>query len=122
MGLTEFIETAIPRITILIFIELLAGFFLRQYRIGVEDFKYFFEIEQRADWKRISYSILLARNDAAIGAFAVSLHTETLSMKLQAGESTPTLEALKAEGNTTLEAMKLMGNTVKDVVQAVKPK
>ena len=44
MGLTEFIETAIPRVTILIFIELLAGFFLRQYRIGVEDFKYFFEI------------------------------------------------------------------------------
>ncbi len=43
-------------------------------------------------------------------------------MKLQAGESTTTLEALKAEGNTTLEAMKLMGNTVKDVVQAVRAK
>jgi len=122
MGLTELIEIAVPRVTILIFIELLAGFFLRQYRIGVEDFKYFFEIEQRAAWKRISYSILFARNDAAIGAFAASLHTETLSMKLQAGESTTTLEALKAEGNTTLEAMKLMGSTVKDVVQAVKAK
>jgi len=122
MGMTEFVETAIPRITILIFIELLAGFFLRQYRIGVEDFKYFFEIEQRADWKRISYSILLANKDAAIGTFAASLANEALAMKLQAGESTTTLEALKAEGNTTLEAMKLMGSTVKDVVQAVKAK
>lgn len=122
MGLTEFVETAIPRVTILIFIELLAGFFLRQYRIGVEDFKYFFEIEQRADWKRISYSILLANKDAAIGTFATSLANEVLAMRLQAGESTTTIEALKAEGNTTLEAMKLMGNTVKDVVQAVKAK
>ena len=60
MGLTELIEIAVPRVTILIFIELLAEFFLRQYRIGVEDFKYFFEIEQRAAWKRISYSILFA--------------------------------------------------------------
>lgn len=110
MGLTEFVETAIPRITILIFIELLAGFFLRQYRIGVEDFKYFFEIEQRADWKRISYSILLANKDAAIGTFATCLANEALAMKLQAGESTSTLEALKAEGNTTFEAMKLGGN------------
>lgn len=122
MGLTEFVETAIPRVTILIFIELLAGFFLRQYRIGVEDFKYFFEIEQRADWKRISYSILLANKDAGIGAFAASLHSETLSLKLQAGESTTTLEALKAERNTTLEAMKLMGSTVRDVVRTVKSK
>lgn len=62
------------------------------------------------------------RKDASIGAFAASLHTETLSMKLQPGESTTTLEALKAEGNTALEAMKLMGSTLKDVVQAVKAK
>jgi hypothetical protein len=73
------------------------------------EFKYFFEIEQRADWKRISYSILLANKDAAIGTFAASLANEVLAMKLQAGESTTTLEALKAEGNTTLEAMKLNG-------------
>ncbi len=120
-GLAEFVEIALPRITILLFIELLAGFFLRQYRIGVEDFKYFFEIEHRADWRRISYSILAtAKNDAAIGALATSLACDSAPTKLAAGESTPTLEALKAESNVMLEAIKLMSSTVRDLANAIK--
>jgi hypothetical protein len=123
MSVTEFVESAIPRITILLFIELLAGFFLRQYRIGVEDFKYFYEIEQKANWKRISYSILAkGKSDTALLTFASALTGDTGPTKLSAGESTPTLEVLKAEGNIALEAMKLMGSTVQEVAKGIKQK
>jgi hypothetical protein len=124
MNLTQFVEMAIPRGTILVFIELLAGFFLRQYRIGVEDFKYFFEIEQRTDWKRTSHSILSSdQDDATIKAFANSLVASDLgSTKLQSGESTPSLETLKAEGNFALDAMKLMSSTVQELSKNLKPK
>jgi hypothetical protein len=123
MSVTEFVESAIPRITILLFIELLAGFFLRQYRIGVEDFKYFYEIEQKANWKRIGYSILAkVKSDTALLSFASALTNDTGPTKLSAGESTPTLEVLKAEGNIALEAMKLMGSTIQEVAKGIKQK
>jgi Putative DNA-binding domain len=119
--LTQFIEVAIPRVTILLFIELLAGFFLRQYRIGVEDFKYFFEIEQSADWKRISHRILKeAQEPAALVTLASTLITNLGPTKLGPGESTPALETIKAEGNVALEAMKLMTSTVMDVSKALR--
>jgi hypothetical protein len=123
MSFVEFIETAIPRVTILLFIELLAGFFLRQYRIGVEDFKYFFEIEQKANWKRISYTILSrAKNEPGLLNLASVLCNDSGPTKLAAGESTPALETLKAEGNVALEAMKLMSSTIQEVAKSVKPK
>jgi hypothetical protein len=119
--LVGFAEMAIPRVTILVFIELLAGFFLRQYRIGVEDFKYFFEIEQRAAWKRISYSILSnQKGSKGLQAFATSLAIDFSITKLKSGESTPTLEALKAEGNMALDAMKVVSNAVQEVAKSAK--
>jgi hypothetical protein len=123
VGVLEFIEAAIPRVTILLFIELLAGFCLRQYRIGVEDFKYFFEIEEKASWKRVSYSILRnSNNNAGLLKLAGALAIEAGITKLKAGETTPTLETLKAEGNIGLEAMKLMSGAVREVVQVSKRK
>jgi len=120
---TEFVQATLPRITILLFIELFAGFFLRQYRIGVEDFKYFFEIEHRADWKRISYAILVANPDKKVlQKFASGLGEHELSTKLKKGESTPVLETMKAEGNVTLEAVKALGETAKTLSSFVKGK
>ena len=123
LSFIEFIETALPRITILLFIELLAGFFLRQYRIGVEDFKYFFEIEQKANLKQISHAILVRmKNEPGLLTLASILSNDAGPMKLASGESTPTLEALKAEGNVALEAMKVLSTTIQEVAKSIKPR
>jgi len=102
---THLLAAIIPRITILLFIEILAGFFLRQYRIGVEDLKYFLELTRRADAKRIAYSILDRFSDkSAHVEFAKSLLQERSDTRLAVGETTTTLDAMVKEQNGIVSA------------------
>jgi hypothetical protein len=110
-------QELLPRITILVFIELLAGFFLRQYRIGIEDFKYFFDIEQRARWKCVAYSIARKSQDKnLLKQVTLALSDNLASPALKKGETTSALEAMKTESNPALEALKLVAETAKDAI------
>jgi len=106
----------IPKLTILVFIEVLAGFFLRQYRIGVEDFKYFLNLSNIANGRRVSYLILLSMGQdgkEALRNFAVNLAvfaSETADTKASPVQSdaneNPMTEIMKIFGDKAVEAGK----------------
>lgn len=110
----------LPRVTILFFIELLAGFFLRQYRIGVEDLKYFLELERHAVCRRVAYSILFGTDfsdAAAKRKFVTALIEERSNLFLRKGESTTVLEAMKTEENIALKAFGVLGEQLERVTK-----
>lgn len=76
MSLTQVYLAHFARITILLFIEVLAGFFLHQYRIGVEDFKYFLQFKRQADTNRLVHSLVSAQgtDDLRTKLLDASLH------------------------------------------------
>lgn len=111
----------LPRITILIFVELLAGFFLRQYRIGVEDLKYFLELKRRADAKRIAYTIIERTNKAEAKLdFAKLLLKEKSDTILSKGEMTTTLYAIDKEKNEFIKGIDSLTAKLSDVSKELK--
>ena len=113
----------VPRVSILLFIELLAGFFLQQYRIGVEDLKYFLELQRRANASRIAYSIFDQLNDVdAKRQFAKSLMDAPSDTRLQTGETTTSLEAIKGSDNVVLKALSILGDQLESVTKLVADK
>jgi len=111
----------LPRITILLFIELLAGFFLRQYRIGVEDLKYFLELRRRADAKRVAYAILERHGDQkAQLKFAEQLIGERSDTRLLAGETTTTLDAISKEQNEVSKGIGMFADKLVDILKVIK--
>jgi hypothetical protein len=117
----ELLRTFVPRITILAFIEILAGFFLQQYRVGVEDLKYFLEVERTASARRIAYAIY---QEGVVPdhllTFAKDILSEASSVRLKAGETTTSLETLKAEKNVALEALSVVGDRLKGTLSPKK--
>jgi hypothetical protein len=115
------IMALLPRLTILIFIEILAGFFLRQYRIGVEDLKYFLELERKAKARRIAYSIFQESKDSdAVKKFANALLQEESASILRAGETTPTIAAMNAEDNPAIKALTIIGEQLTNITKLAK--
>jgi hypothetical protein len=117
------ISQILPRVTILFFIELLAGFFLRQYRIGVEDLKYFLELERQAVGRRVVYSILFGAgfdDGAAKQKFVTALLEERSNLSLRKGESNTVLEAMKTEENIALKAFGVLGDQLERLTKIVR--
>jgi hypothetical protein len=117
----NWLQQTVPRITILFFIELLAGFFLRQYRIGVEDLKYFLELQRRADAKRIAYAIFDQMDDKeSKRAFATALMQERSDTRLSSGETTTSIVAMEKEQNEILKAFTVAGDKLSEAAKLLK--
>lgn len=100
----------VPRLLMLIFIQVLAGFFLRQYRSSMEDFRYFETVLRLREAQLISYMILCdARDKKATLKFVEDIMRVDSVGFLSKGQSTAALEALKHEANEMSEtASRLM--------------
>ncbi len=119
----ELFRTFVPRITILAFIEILAGFFLRQYRVGAEDLKYFLDLERRSNARRVAYAIYRRPHLSEFEVkFATDLLGETATTRLAPGESTTTLETLKLEKNVALETLTAITEQIKSVTGITRTK
>ncbi|WP_210237900.1 hypothetical protein, partial [Mesorhizobium sp. M2D.F.Ca.ET.223.01.1.1] len=88
-----------PRLLMLVFIQLLAGFFLRQYRSSMEEVRYYESILRYRESQFISYLIRKKSEDGSLKEFAQSLLENKDFIKLQQGETTLVLEAQKGEAN-----------------------
>jgi hypothetical protein len=89
-----------PRLLMLIFIQVLAGFFLRQYRSAVEDFRYYESVLRHREAQYLSYSLRKNLDDKkALLKFADELLREREFGLLHRSQSTMALEAQRAETN-----------------------
>ena len=119
----HWISQLLPRVTILLFIELLAGFFLRQYRIGVEDLKYFLELERQAVCRRVAYSIIFSSgfDDAtAKQKFLDALIDTRSTLVLHQGDTNTVLEAMKLEENIALKGFGVLGEQLDRLTKLVR--
>ena len=99
MAAWRFLET-LPRITVLVFIELMAGFFLRQYRIAMEEYRYFEKSFREQELLRVSYLIRRDHSERSELLKLSHLLVESRSSGvLQEGETTQILEVQKMASN-----------------------
>jgi hypothetical protein len=107
------LANALPRVTILVFVELMAMFFLKQYRAAMEEFRYYEEISRHREATEFAY--LVAQNDSAnpsLQTLANALLTTTTFGVLRQGDSTAVLETVKVSENELTNLVKAAGAVV----------
>ena len=88
----------LPRLSLIIFIEIFAFFFLRLYKASLFDIKYFNNEKTNIDFKIISLNVaILKQNDTLIQTTINELVKTERNFKLGKEESTVELEQLKTE-------------------------
>src|SRR5262249_51825908 len=81
----------------LIFIQILAGFFLKQYRSSMEDFRYYESVLRNREAQNLSYALRKEINDKkSLVAFADEIIKDPKVGILSKGETTVMLEAQRA--------------------------
>lgn len=90
----------LPRLLMLIFIQVLAGFFLRQYRSSMEDFRYYESVLRHREAQYLSYTLRKHLNDKkALLKFSDDILKDQQFGLLARGQTTASLEAQRAEAN-----------------------
>lgn len=113
-----FLGFAIPRFTVLVFIEVLAGYFLQQYRIGVEDFKYFFSLSRKSHSERVAWAMLHeAKDNEILRSFALSVAMVVPDQKPKSAESS--MKAID-QVNPGIEAIKVIESTIENALKTLK--
>jgi hypothetical protein len=111
----NFLFKILPKLTILLFIEVLAGFFLRQFRIGVEDFKYFLQLKRQADTNRLVYTFIEDQDDSVLRMkFLDSLLAQLASTRLD-----DTVKAMETAENPNVKLIETLGGTANEAVKAM---
>ncbi|ADR23393.1 hypothetical protein MATR_27570 [Marivirga tractuosa] len=95
---TKVISHYIPRLSIIVFVEIFAFFFLKLYKATLSDIKYFNNEKTNIDFKIISLKAALnTSNDQIIQLMLQELIKTERNFKLGKGESTVELEKSKNE-------------------------
>lgn len=103
-----------PRLLMLVFIQLLAGFFLRQYRSAMEEVRYYEAILRHRESQFMSY-LIRRSSGGSLDDFSNHLLEQRDFLKVKAGESTLVLEANKSEVNEfqgIIDAISSLGRSV----------
>jgi hypothetical protein len=96
-SLTEYLPRVVRPTGILIFVEAIAWFLLRQYRVQIEDYKGFYRIYlRRANLLIALKTVSSAPKDRAQMALAAAFLQDDQSGRLRKHETTETLAALSA--------------------------
>jgi hypothetical protein len=96
----------IPGLLMLLFIQLLAGFFLRQYRSSMEEYRYYESILRFREAQFLSYIVRRSAADkAAIDQFAKEILEERNFIRVAKDETTLVMEAQKQETNEFKDLM-----------------
>jgi hypothetical protein len=90
----------LPRLLMLVFIQVLAGFFLRQYRASMEDFRYYESILRHREAQYLSYVLRKQSGDRkSMALFAKEIMEDRPLGMLARGQTTTTLEAQRLATN-----------------------
>lgn len=98
--ITSIIVEMAPRISILLFVELIAFFFLRQYRGAMDEFKYYEAIQRSREEMVFSLYVLEANGDMKGVTEALSKNLfSSLVNPLPSGQTTEVVELRKLESD-----------------------
>lgn len=104
----------VPRLSIAVFIEIFSFFFLRLYRAGLDEIKYFQNELTNIDMRNIALeSAFLMRDESALGRLIEELSRTERNFRLQKDESTVDLEKAKLESQSIKDFMAGLTNILK---------
>lgn len=119
MGLTvqlaEYALYYLPRLTLIIFIEVFSYFFLRLYKSTLDDIKYYQNELTNVDSNISALRLSLLLNDAeSIKKVSSRLLETERNFILKKGDSTVQLEVARTEAKKSAEALKMFENIFKE--------
>jgi hypothetical protein len=101
------------RLSLVIFVEIFAFFFLRMYRVNLQEIKYFQNELTSIEAKLIALETTIRAGDAeAVRSMTVMLGGVERNILLQQGQSTVELERLKLENGTLKSIIEGIGKVV----------
>lgn len=105
--ISEILLSYVPRVLLVIFIEIFAYFFLRLYKIGLDEIKYFQNELTNIESKLIAVEIALLQKDKEMlkSVLDMLLQTER-NFILKKGETTVELERAKSESENMQNILK----------------
>jgi hypothetical protein len=106
----------LPRISVLVFVEILAGFFLRQYRALMEEYRYYEGLERQRDADLASFFACCGDGPSIRDLTKVIRESIWSGGTLKAGELSPTLEAAKASENEFTKILQTAAEALTKVV------
>jgi hypothetical protein len=105
----------IPRISVVVFIEVFAFFFLRLYKIGLDDVKYYQNELTNVELKLRALSEALKSGEAPTITLVITELAKTeRNFVLKKGESTVGLENAKLEGRLFSEAIAKLTQPIRE--------
>ncbi|WP_343587480.1 hypothetical protein [Flavobacterium sp.] len=106
---TKVLSHYIPRVSLLIFVEIFAFFFLKLYKATLTDIKYFNNEKTNVDFKIISLKTALNTGDSKlIQTMVKELIKTERNFKLSKDESTVELEKMKNDSNNNQIIFKML--------------
>ncbi|MCC2522197.1 hypothetical protein [Vibrio coralliilyticus] len=117
---TKFIKNLVlpilPRVMLIIFVEIFAYFFLRLYKNGLEEIKYFQNELTNVESKlsAVNYALATGNEDALQVSITSLAHTER-NFVLEKGQTTVELEKAKSESELTRNIIKTVPNIFKQI-------
>jgi hypothetical protein len=104
--LNQYLIYFIPRVTLVLFIEIFSFFFLKLYRNSHNDVKFFYNEKTNIDAKCLAIKLaLLHRDSKTLNVLVLELARIERNAVLKKGETTLELEKLKIESATNTELL-----------------
>jgi hypothetical protein len=96
----------LPRISFVVFVEIFAYFFLRLYRVNLDDVKYYQNELSNLEFKALALRSGFAINDVkAIKELLTELGKTERNFVLKKGETTPELEKVRVEAKGMVDTI-----------------
>lgn len=113
-SIPDIIISNLPRFTLVVFIELFSYFFLRLYKLGLDEIKYFQNELTNIELKLIAVEVaFITKNEESMKeALKVLVETER-NFILKKGETTVALEKAKSESESVRDIMKAIPTFLK---------
>jgi len=119
---TALLSYYVPRLSLAVFIQVFAYFFLRLYRSGLDEIKYFQNELTNVEMKLVALeaAVLLGQTQAFDSTIVHLAQTER-NFILKQGESTVGLEEIKANSQQTIDVLDTLSRALADVRGLNKP-
>jgi len=117
-GIIANVANALPRVTILVFVELMAAFFLKQYRAAMEEFRYYEEVLRNREAALIAYfAASAAMPNQGVLALSMELLQRTTFGVLKQGETTAVVETARLSENEVTALISAVSGAVERTVR-----
>lgn len=118
---SHFLISNIPRITLVLFMQLLGFFFLKLYRSGLETIKYFQNELTNVELKFLSLTAaMMSKNEKSLASLVANICKTERNFLLLKGQSTVEIEKTKLDNIRHDDSVAVLGNLLTSLIAVKK--